>query len=285
MYAYTRFCPTQLDRDGGATLPIARAFMARRTSPDGGANSSVLSALRAAWSIYCSICWDAPRRCSAAARVRLMSIELQDRDRELVEVLTHRVRALSSAQVERTWWGSAQGRRLARRRIADLETVGLLERFDSMAHPSPPLDEPKVHWEPGDSKPDLRSLAQSLRSRWSRPLEPVSVVLASRLAAERFGGFGGRRPRPSELSHDLALGDLYLGIRARDPERARRWISEAALAQAGWGREGLVLPDAFLGSAADGDELVIELLGLYPHEKLEHFHDFCLGRGLAYELW
>lgn len=216
-----------------------------------------------------------------------MPLELQSRDREVLDALTNRVRVLSFDQLTRAWWGSGEGAAAsARRRLGKLEAEGLLERYPVMAHEPPGFDEVLVRWRPGDGEPDLRRLANRLRRRWPSAPRSSSAIVATKRAAHRFGGHGGRKPRPSEISHDLALGELYLRLRADAPERASRWRSEASLAASGWGGRGQVLPDALIEpDGGGGAGTVVEFCGSYPLEKLERFHEYCFLGSHPYELW
>ena len=214
-----------------------------------------------------------------------MGGSLTARERELLEVLTQRVRVLSIDQVQGAWWGSGEGaKRGLRRRLGFLEEQGYLQVYSLMAHPAPDLDRgPLASWQPGSPVPDLGQLARELRFRWPASPRATRVVVATHRAAARFGGHGGRRPRPTESSHDLGLSKLYLRLRQEDRSRARAWVSEAELASTGWGGHGGVLPDALI--ADESMPTVIEFCGVYPCEKLERFHEVCSSGGLKYELW
>lgn len=209
------------------------------------------------------------------------SLTLTARDRGLLDALTKRVRVVSEAQAARTWWGSL---RSTRRRVAVLESAGLVVRRWVMAHPELPLERPLLSWSPGEAEPEHRSTANLLRHRWPRPPVSTAIVVATEAAASWLGGHGGRSPRTSEVSHDLGLTALYLRFRGDSPARAQTWVSEARLAHAGWGSVGGMLPDALL-RPEEGVPTVIEFCGRYPLAKLQRFHDYCFANALPYELW
>lgn len=213
----------------------------------------------------------------------LLRQHLTDRDLELLDTLTQRVRVLSLDQVARTWWGnSADPRDGARRRLRSLEGWGFIERVKLTGHRELELTEPLVLWSPGDEQPDFGALAYRLERRWPDPPATAPAAIASREAGSWLGGKGGRVPKPVEVSHDLSLGALYLRFRSEESERARHWVSEARLKEEGFG-DTEVLPDALIRGG--GEETVIEFAGSYPRSKFEKLHTFCARRGLPYEVW
>lgn len=214
---------------------------------------------------------------------RKHGINLTSRDTELLQVLTLRIRILSLAQIGRVWWPDAATPAIApMRRLQQLQADGYVELVSVMAHPETELSRPLVTWQPGLPPPDQGALAYRLRTRWNEPLVDTPCVIATAFAGRFFGGYGGRKPRRAETTHDLHLSAVFLQMQTNHPERAATWISEE-------GRKkdlehGEKLPDAIV---TDGDHLtVIELGGKsYDRPKLEAFHDHCAGRNLAYEVW
>lgn len=207
-------------------------------------------------------------------------MELQPRDRDILEVLSLRVRTLSLGQVARTWWqGRSQSVRQAQQRITVLVEAGLLELNHLRAHPELPLDAPLAVWHGGQPPPGFGELARCLRARWSNEAEDTTFVTATRSAGNDLGGHGGRRPRISEATHDLHLAAVYLRMRSELPTRARSWMPEFALR----GMPGERVPDALV---RDGRyNTAIEFGGEYPEEKLRLFHEDCARRGRGYEIW
>jgi hypothetical protein len=209
---------------------------------------------------------------------------MTDRDREILETLTLRVRMLSVAQVARTFWSNgAIGEANSRRRLSQLDDAGLVHRLTVMARPELNLTEPLIDWRPGLEAPALGQVAYKLKRRWTEPVRSTAVVIATARAASQLGGTGGRRPRASEITHDLHMATVYLLART-DHARSRRWISEAAYSKR-WGKAGERVPDAALLSSRGGRKKLIEVGGAYPKRKLEGFHRFCEDQELGYELW
>lgn len=209
---------------------------------------------------------------------------LSQRDDDICRILTHKVRVLSLPQIAATWFASVAGPlRAARKCVAALQEIGLVTVTTLVVHPPVAVQAPLVAWSPGDAEPNLGSLAYRLERRWPLAPVPTRVVTATRQAAARYGGHGGRQSRRSEASHDLSLAGLYLEMRRRNPLRAQAWLSEAALFAEGWGRRQ-PLPDAMLRFER-GRQVVVEFAGAYPKHRLERFHAFCARRGLPYEIW
>lgn len=208
---------------------------------------------------------------------------LTARDMALIDALTLRIRALSVEQIARTWFCNSQDpRRSALRRIATLARVGAVERLEAHARPELSLTQATAVWMPDKPAPDFEALSYQLARRWRQPAVPVSVVIATREAGAWNGGYGGRRPRRSEFSHDLSLAGVYLNWLQRDSHGTARWISEATLRKHGFGERG-ILPDAMVEER--GRRHIVELGGVYGAVKLREFHRFCATRELAYEIW
>lgn len=207
-------------------------------------------------------------------------MELQPRDRDILQVLTQRVRTLSVAQVARTWWPQrSQSLRQAQQRTATLAEEGLLELAYLPAHPELPLDAPLAVWQPGQTPPPFGELASRLRARWRDELEATTFVVATQSAGNELGGHGGRGSRISEATHDLHLAAVYLRMRVELPTRAESWIPESAL----HGKPGQRVPDALV---RDGRHTTaIEFGGEYSEAKLRLFHEDCARQNRGYEIW
>lgn len=220
------------------------------------------------------------------SNVQIMVRELTNltaRDHDLLDVLTQRVRVLSIQQIGEEWFaGSKHPLTNAKRRVTILETRRLVECFSMVARPLGDLNGPIRCWRPGQPLPDFGQLSHQVCRRWSAPATPMRCVIATRAAGVWLGGSGGRRPRRSEISHDLVLASVYFAWRRCAGNDAASWLSEARLRRLGFGDEAR-LPDAMIET--NGRRTVIEVGGVYTAVKLREFHDFCAGRRLAYELW
>jgi hypothetical protein len=218
-----------------------------------------------------------------------MAAVLTRRDLEILDALTKRVRVLSIPQIARTWWAeAADPLRVANNRLRALQAEGLIHVERLPAHPELDLQAPAVTWSPGDAAPDFAALAHRLQSRWKHHPVLTACVSASKLAANRFGGYGGRPPRAVERTHDLHMGQVYLLYRARNPELLLHWVFEEQV-KSERKRErrepifGEKLPDAFLRSAAG--VRVVEFGGAYSKDKLTAFHRYCIDHSFPYEIW
>ena len=213
--------------------------------------------------------------------MKALGESLRGRDLDILEVLSRRVRMLSLDQVAATWWGSTRNATAnASRRLSALEGRGLVRRMQAMAHELPELEEPLFAWQPGERTPNLPAVAYRLERRWSSPIRPTVLVAATRSAGSWLGGGGGRRPRESEISHDLGLAALYLRFRDREPARAASWVPEDLFDPEEI--DGFV-PDAVV---REGDRpTLIEFAGAYKKERLQKLHESCERAALPYELW
>ncbi len=208
---------------------------------------------------------------------------LTKRDLAILETLALRVRVLTVDQIARTWFrATSDPVRQADHRLRTLTERGLIERFTVFARPELKMDAPAAAWRPGAAPPDFGKLSHLLVQRWTEPIKATPLVIVSQPAGNWLGGTGGRRPRRSEVSHDITLGGVYLrwlGLRCRPGDN---WISEARLRGLGYGGRAS-LPDAMVESG--GRRLVIEVGGEYPARKLASFHAFCQKERLPYEIW
>lgn len=213
--------------------------------------------------------------------MKALGESLRGRDLEILEVLSRRVRMLSLDQVAATWWGGTRNATAnASRRLAALEGRGLVRRARAMAHDLPELEEPLVTWRPGDRTPYLPAVAYRLERRWSSPVRPTVLVSATRSAGSWLGGGGGRRPRESEISHDLGLAALYLRFRGEAPDRAANWVPEDLFVP---GELDGFVPDAIV---REGERpTLIEFAGAYKKERLQKLHASCEQAAFPYELW
>lgn len=205
---------------------------------------------------------------------------------EALVALTHKVRFLSLDQVARAWWNdTSTGRTEARRALRRIEEQGLLAHRTISAHPELLIAAPVYRWEPGDPTPDPNRAAYALRSRWTKPIQDTLVFVASKRAAERFGGVGGRIKLPLQATHDLHVATVYLHYRCTMPAAAEQWCSEEILARRSRPRPGEKLPDAVLCNALGEPFFVVEFGGSYGADRVAKLHRYCEERGLAYELW
>lgn len=206
------------------------------------------------------------------------------RDREIVETLAAKVRALSLAQVARGWWEPSQRREEhARNRLRLLGRAGLLDAYRVNVHPPLELRGPVIRWKPGEPDPDAEAAATQLQARWTEAARPTSVYTASPLAANLFGCSGGELPELTHRDHDLLLGEVFVAYLRSEPDAARRrWVGEAARPKAGYRVKD---PDAFLVDDAGNTLRVIESGGKYDAGRVAEFHEHCAEHGLPYELW
>jgi len=151
-----------------------------------------------------------------------------------------------------------------------------------MARPQLPLTGPLAAWAPGEQSPDFDTLSYQLRTRWTEPAESTEVVIATSRAGHQLGGFGGRPPRPSEVTHDLHLAAIYLKWCRENVMMAPTWQSEEFLARQRPDRRGKV-PDALV--MQDGRPLIVEFGGAYGAPKLREFHAYCDLQQWPYEIW
>lgn len=209
--------------------------------------------------------------------------ELTAKDEEIVLALTTKIRVATLSQLSRTWWNDTPlGRESALRRANRLVQAGVLDVFLLRAHPELPLAEPVWSWKPGEPPAPFGILSFRVRKRWCEPLRPTTVYVASAKTARQFAGSGGRLSHPLQVTHDLHVSALFLGLLKNRPAEAERWVSENVLAPL---RKRQKLPDAEIHDETGRVLKVIEFAGSYPTERIRLVHEDCERRQVPYELW
>lgn len=209
---------------------------------------------------------------------------LTARDQALLKALALRVRLFSLRQVAAHWFGGDVSN--ARRRLRQLEALGLVQSVKVNARPTPRLIAPVIQWHPGDPAPRFGHVAETLTKRWlNRPTRICRAFLATSKTANLFGGKArGELKRPLQATHDLGVAAVWMVLDAHSPERADRWRSEDLLAHTR-NKPGDKLPDAFIVNESDNVIEVIEFGGAYDAARVRDFHQDCEHRRTPYELW
>lgn len=196
-----------------------------------------------------------------------------NRDREILDTLTLRIRVMAMTQISRTWWPELEKpTNVAERRLRTLERRGLVELVTLSARPEIAMSAPLATWREGRVTPNFAAVAHRLRTRWKQagPARRTACVIAS--------GWVMRQPRISETTHDLHLAAVYLLMLRDHPTRAKTWTFESQNFQ-----PNEKLPDALV---SDGRlKTAIELGGEYTKHRLEAFHAHCHEQGYGYEIW
>ena len=215
---------------------------------------------------------------------QLANFQLTERDTEILECLTHKVRMFSLEQVGKTWWwGNKHGTSNAEKRLRVLEKQGLVEIFNVLSHPEIELKKPLVLWRSGLPQADFAKISYQLKQRWPNAHLNTPVVIATSKTATRFGGHGGRRPRRAEMTHDIHVSAVFLNFKSLRSKDAKLWVSEDEFNAHRDKQKGDKLPDAVLERS--GGLYAIEFGGAYEKAKLEAFHAWCEKKQMPYEIW
>ena len=184
---------------------------------------------------------------------------------EIVLSLVTKIRVITVAQAARTWWGnSLSARATAKRQLDSLVTRGDLLKYILRAHPEQPLPKPVWSWNPGEPEPPYGVLSYRLRKRWTEPLVPTIVYVASTRSARLYAGSGGRLAHPLQVTHDLHVSALYVRLLRTEPDKAAQWVSEDVLAPLLRGKK---IPDAELRDEWGETIKVIESLDLTSEQR------------------
>lgn len=197
----------------------------------------------------------------------------------LVETLANQVRLLSLDQVRLLTGGGSEESTL--RQLKRQRDKGLIELKTYPCEPPGIGTEPLVVWPSGDLTSSAE-LATATARRWRRVANPTTIVYATAETTGRYSIHGMRRPRDSEVAHDLWVAELYLKV-YRDHPRLD-WRHEDGLAD--MLPEG-GKPDAMLLDRSDDGAVpvAVEMLGKYRAEKIEQFRAYCSENEIPYEIW
>lgn len=211
-----------------------------------------------------------------------MSLTLTDRDLDLLETLTLRVRLLALIQAAQLGWPLKRNLKPVQQRLRQLSDAGFIELHVVNAHPFLPTEQPLAVWQPGNSEPDVARISEQARRRWNAAAQPTVICVASRLTAGLFGSTARGLPAVEHRDHDLRLATVYVHYRQQQPRAAAMWMGEHAIPKAGYRIKD---PDAFLRDPHGRVLRVIESAGHYSREQVESFHEHCVEHNLPYELW
>lgn len=216
-------------------------------------------------------------------------MRLTARDEELLQTLMGRVRLLTLELAAHLWRTSKV---YASRRLTQLESAALIARTRVLAHPMLELEAPVATWSPGHPAPEFGAVSYRLQARWTRSVRPTEVIFASARAMQilgpLLGGAGGKLDYPLQVTHDMHVARIYVGLRDRDPEEARMWQGEELLRRERKKGKGKVCDAALVEVRPGGKERLvraIEFGGSYRPDRVRAFHRVMENRRLAYELW
>lgn len=205
-------------------------------------------------------------------------------DLDILTALCRCIKVATAEQLAAAYWPDrASAVECARQKLGTLAKAGFVSSFRAHVTPLPVLDEPLVHWHPGDWIPDFGTVAWQLAKRWQQPLIHSRVFMATTQAARTLGG--KRKPnltRRFQVAHDVGVSAMYFAVRQLRPRDHQLWVDEERLAPF---RRGQKLPDAVLAHDPAAPLLVLEFGGKYSKDRLQAFHEDCEDRGLPYEIW
>ena len=211
------------------------------------------------------------------------TLSLTVRDEEILVALVHRIRCINIKLASWSWPNGTNPTVSAKRRLKQLVRAGWLTEVKAYARPLIDLNEPVATWSLSEPVPEFGPISYHLKNRFMEPARSVAIFVATVQATKRFGGTAGRRPRSSEVTHDLGVASVFFKLKHESPERAARWISEAKIVARG-NSPGVKVPDALV-KERDGRSIAIEFGGEYSKQKLQAFHQYCQANELGYELW
>ncbi len=209
-------------------------------------------------------------------------LHFTDRDRELLQALSQKVRLFGQRQLADHLWNGELAN--ARRRLKRLEQAGLVTKVTVQARTLPPLETPLFSWRPDETAPDFGAIAYRCQQRWkSRAVRPTSAWIITESGARAFGGVGrGELKHATQATHDLGVAAVWLRLRQVAPQWAAAWRGEDVMADT---RHGQKLPDGFIVDETGNVAWIIEFAGAYDTDRVRAVHQDCVDRRLPYQLW
>jgi len=210
---------------------------------------------------------------------------LPEFDRLIAEILTWRLRIISSQHIERIaeLLGAPHQRSINR-----LIASGYLIQVQDSA-PVLNIAEPLHQWKPGDPEfTDFGQVCWQAERRMSgdRFATANQIFIASKKAADEFGGCGGRLRQRFQIAHDLGTASIYVAKVAQlKLDNCDGWIGEDIIRRYYRDLKIKKIPDAaFLASGKL--ESVVDFVGRdYTKQTLTRFHTYWSRRQVPYELW
>jgi hypothetical protein len=200
---------------------------------------------------------------------------------EVRDVIGQRVRVLSLEQIVRTAFSDARSPRSAARQAAKREvTRGKWSVHCGMARPEVVLASPLGVFDPEEQMPPIPAgrLSWQARRRWVQPPVATVYVTATPRSRAEYGLPAVRPITSSALTHDLHVGQIFLGLLATSPERARLWTHEDCLDQ----RDPARRPDAVINEAR---LTWIDFIGAYSSTKIAQMLNYCEAARVRCEFW
>lgn len=211
---------------------------------------------------------------------RLPCLELD----ELREVVAAKARVVSLDQIAGVLYADAANPRRAARQLATREANrGEWTVARGLARPLPRLTAPLYSSSSsfGAATAVAGRVSYQARSRWKASLRSTVYVVATARSRARYGlAQAPRRPRSAEISHDISVAALYLGLFAHDSARAQGWIHEDALGN----QPGGVRPDAAIVER-NGEITYLDFLGAYGPAKVAKMFARYQALGVRFEFW
>lgn len=210
---------------------------------------------------------------------------LPEFDRLIVETLTWRVRIISSQHIERLAKACGANQSRSIQRLID---NGYLTEVQSAA-PILSLDKPLYRWRPGDK--DCDSFGQVCWKAKSRMMGDKvelaqQILMATKKAADAFGGCGGKLRQPFQVAHDLGTASVFVAkVKQLKITNCDGWVGEDIIRR--YYRDFRIrkIPDA---AFLDRGQLqsVVDFVGRdYTKQTLTRFHLYWSRRQIPYELW
>jgi hypothetical protein len=147
----------------------------------------------------------------------MRTIQITERDTEILEILTQKIRVLTCGQIARTFWPDTKSPEDgAKARLVLLAAADFVLLRRALAHPELHLVEPVASWRVGNVTPEFGPVSYKLQRRWSRP--PVLTLIAS---ATRRASNPRRSPqiRPFLVTQNRPFFSQRQDIRCYNPAR------------------------------------------------------------------
>lgn len=197
----------------------------------------------------------------------------------VLQALGRCVRVLTAEQIASGWFDCDCD--LAEETLTPLSDGSLIERHRVFAHPLIEISPPVFHWKPGDPTPSdeqFADLAAHFQGRWTEPVEPIDVYVATRTGVNVVGGYAPDPPETEQWTHDIHVGEMLINlIEENSTDVVESIVGEAALPKLGKDIKWMKDPDMFVVDENGSALQVLEFAGAYDEKHLRDLHKHCSG--------
>ena len=203
---------------------------------------------------------------------------MTERDLDIIETLTCRVRVMTLSQIATLWWeGDAI---LASEALNQLVATGSIERTETYSQYEM-TSECLFRWIPSDAKPAFDEIIDTHYARQRSQKVAGEIYTATRFAANLFASEFTTFPSPEERPEQIRMAEAYVAHRSSRSTEASFWFNcRAGEPDA----SNQTKPEVLIVDAEASPTRAVSLLSRSV-QRFQATHRYCQHEGISYELW